>query len=115
MLDLAGNITNNEEEVEILHAFFVSLFNSKDNLLPKLVGRDKKQSRPTAIWSKIVSDWLCHLETHKSMGQSGIHLSILWELSKELAELFCIIGHQSWLTREITDKWKLATVTPIPR
>lgn len=56
LLGLAGNITNDEEEAEILNDLFASLFNSKDNQPLKLVGRDKKQSRPAAVWNKVVND-----------------------------------------------------------
>lgn len=56
LLELGGNITRDEEKVEILNAFFASVFNSKENQPPKLVNRDKKQNRPTVIQNKVVSD-----------------------------------------------------------
>ncbi|RMC14886.1 hypothetical protein DUI87_07063 [Hirundo rustica rustica] len=43
------------------------------------------------------------------MGSDGIHLRVMREPAKPLS----IIYHQSWLTGEPLDDWKLANVTPI--
>ncbi|KFO63340.1 hypothetical protein N302_09564, partial [Corvus brachyrhynchos] len=68
---------------------------------------------PPATQEEVVTDLLCHLDTHKSMGPDGIHPRVLTELTEELAKPLSIIYHQSWLTREVPDDWKLANVTPI--
>ena len=47
------------------------------------------------------------------MGPDGIHLRVLRELTEELAKPLSIIYHQSWLTGEVPDDWKLADVMPI--
>ncbi|RMC13345.1 hypothetical protein DUI87_10880 [Hirundo rustica rustica] len=47
------------------------------------------------------------------MGPDGIHPRVMRELADELAKPLSIIYHQSWLTGEVLDKWKLANVTPI--
>ncbi|RMC07035.1 hypothetical protein DUI87_16488 [Hirundo rustica rustica] len=47
------------------------------------------------------------------MGPDGIHPRVMRELADELAKPFSIIYHQSWLTGEVPDDWKLANVTPI--
>lgn len=41
-----------------------------------------------------------------------IHLKILKELTEELAKTLSIICHQSWLTREFPDVWRLTSVMP---
>ncbi|KAJ7404098.1 hypothetical protein WISP_147361 [Willisornis vidua] len=55
---------------------------------------------------------MSYLDPHKSMGPDGIHPSVMRELVKELTKPLSIIYHQSWLTREVPDDWKLANVTP---
>ncbi|GAB0178848.1 mitochondrial enolase superfamily member 1 [Grus japonensis] len=65
------------------------------------------------IQEEAVHNLLCHLETHKSMGPDGIHLTLLRELVEELAKPLSIIYQQSWLTGEVPDNWRLANVTPI--
>ncbi|RMC15948.1 hypothetical protein DUI87_08155 [Hirundo rustica rustica] len=45
------------------------------------------------------------------MGPDGIHPRVMRELADELAKPLSIIYHQSWLTGEIPDDWKLANVT----
>ncbi|KFO58100.1 hypothetical protein N302_11537, partial [Corvus brachyrhynchos] len=67
---------------------------------------------PPVIHEEPASDLLSYLDTHKSMGPDGIHPRVMRELAEELTKLLSIIYHQSWLTREVPDDWKLATVTP---
>ncbi|KAJ7407468.1 RNA-directed DNA polymerase from mobile element jockey [Willisornis vidua] len=66
-----------------------------------------------SIQGKVVSDLLCHLDIHKSMGPNGIHLRTWRELEEELKELLSVIYPQSWLTREVPEDWRLAHVMPI--
>ncbi|RMC07217.1 hypothetical protein DUI87_16673 [Hirundo rustica rustica] len=47
------------------------------------------------------------------MGPGGIHPRVMRELEDELAKPLSIIYQQSWLTGEVPDNWKLASVTPI--
>jgi len=65
------------------------------------------------IQEEAVNDLLCHLDTYKSMGTDGIHPRVLKELMEELAKPLSIIHQQSWLTGEVPDDWRIATVTPI--
>ncbi|KFO57589.1 RNA-directed DNA polymerase from mobile element jockey, partial [Corvus brachyrhynchos] len=60
-----------------------------------------------------VRDLLRHLDPHKSMGPDGIPPRVMRELADELTKMLSIIYHQSWLTGEVPDDWKLASVTPI--
>jgi len=56
---------------------------------------------------------LCHLDAHKSMRLDGIHQRVLRELAEELAKPLSIICQQSWLTGEVPDDWRIASVTLI--
>jgi len=47
------------------------------------------------------------------MGPDGIHQRLLRELVEELAKPLSIIYQQSWLTGEVPDDWRIASVTPI--
>jgi len=42
----------------------------------------------------------------------GIHPRVLRELVEELAKPLSIIYQQSWLTGEVPDDWRFASVTP---
>ncbi|KAJ7422831.1 RNA-directed DNA polymerase from mobile element jockey-like [Pitangus sulphuratus] len=44
------------------------------------------------------------------MGPDGIHLKVTRELGEEHVKLLSIIYHQSWLTGEVPDDWKLGNV-----
>ncbi|KFW80737.1 RNA-directed DNA polymerase from mobile element jockey, partial [Manacus vitellinus] len=68
---------------------------------------------PPVIQEETVSDLLSHLDPHKSMGQDGIHPRVMRELAEELTKLLSIIYHQSWLTGEVPEDWKLVNVMPI--
>lgn len=81
------------------------------NQPPELKDRDRKQNRLPVIQEEVVSDLLSHLGTHKSVGQDGIHASILRGLVEELVKLLPIIYHQSWLPRKVD--WRLANVASI--
>ncbi|RMC20396.1 hypothetical protein DUI87_01245 [Hirundo rustica rustica] len=119
LLDTGRNIvTKDEEKAEVINTFFVSVFNSKtgypqDNQLTELLDRDREQNRPPAIQEEAVRDLHSHLDAHKSTGQDGIHPRVMRELAEELAKPLSIICHQSWLTGEVPDDWKLANVMPI--
>ncbi|GAB0203746.1 hypothetical protein GRJ2_002840200 [Grus japonensis] len=80
---------------------------------PELEDRDREQNEPTIIQEEAVNNLLCHLDTHKSMGPDGIHLRVLRGLVEELAKPLSIIYQQSWLTGEVPDDWRLASVMPI--
>ncbi|TRZ08055.1 hypothetical protein HGM15179_019054 [Zosterops borbonicus] len=94
------------------------VFNSKtghplDNWPLELVDGDEEQNSPPVIQEEAIRDLLSHLDAHKSMGPVGIHPRVMRELAGELVKLLSIIYHQSWLTGEVPDAWKLANVMPI--
>ena len=80
---------------------------------PELEGEDEEQNIPLLIQEEIAGDLLRHLDTHKSMGPRGIHPRVLRELAEVLAKPLSIIYQQSWTTGEVSEGWRLASVTPI--
>lgn len=62
---------------------------------------------------EMISDLLCQLDTHRSMGPDGIHPRVMWELAKVFAKTFTIIYQQCCITGEVPAGWRLANVTPI--
>jgi len=119
LLNARGSIANKDEEkAEVLNAAFASVFNSQTDYPqgtqpPELEGREEEQNKPPIIQEEAVNDLLCHLDTHKSMGPDGIHPRVLRELVEELTKPLSIIYDQSWLTGEVPDDWRIASVTPI--
>lgn len=77
LLDMRSKIvTKDEEKAEVLNAFFPSVFSRQTsyhlcNQPPELVDRDREKNRPHAIHEEAFSDLLCHVNTHKSVGQVG--------------------------------------------
>lgn len=118
-LAAGGNImTKNKVKVEVLNAFFTSVFNSK-TICPQctqhheLEDRYGEQKETPISQEKIVSDLLHHLDTYKSMELDGIHPRILTELAEVLTKPLSIIYQQSWSTSEVPGDWKLVKVMPI--
>jgi len=63
----------------------------------------REQNKPPIIQEEAVNDLPHHLDTLKSVGPDGIHLTVLRNLAKELAKPLSIIYQQSWLTGEVPD------------
>ncbi|KAF1454703.1 putative RNA-directed DNA polymerase from transposon X-element, partial [Spheniscus demersus] len=118
LLDAGGNIvTEDEEKVEVLNAFFASVFNRQtgypQGTRPRELEDRGEQDEPPIIQEEAVNNLLRHLDAHKSMGPDGIHPRVLRELVEELTKPLSIIYQQSWLMGEVPDDWRLANVTPI--
>jgi len=47
------------------------------------------------------------------MGLDGIHQRVLRELADEVTKPLSVIYQQSWLTGEIPEVWRIASVKPI--
>ncbi|RMC00768.1 hypothetical protein DUI87_22452 [Hirundo rustica rustica] len=107
-----------EEKAEVLNDYFASVFSEEttclqDNCPPGLVDGVRKQNGPLIIEEEAVRELLKCLDIHKSIGPDGIHPRVMRELEDGLAKPLSIIYHQSWLTGEVPDDWKLASVTPV--
>ncbi|RMB93712.1 hypothetical protein DUI87_29942 [Hirundo rustica rustica] len=119
LLDEGGNlVTADKEKAEVINAFFAAVFGGKttclqDNCSLGLVDGARGQNGPSIIQEEAVRELLRCLDTYKSMGPDGIHPREMRELADDLMKPLSIIYHQSWLTGEVPDDWKLANVTPI--
>jgi len=111
-----GNIaTKDEERAEVLNAFFTSVFNSQagypqGSQLPLLEDREGDWNKLPIIQEEAINDLLCHLDAYKSMGLDRIHPRVLREVAEELAKTLSISYQQSWLTGEVPDDWRIASV-----
>jgi len=118
-LDAGQNIaTKDQEKAEVLNAFFASVLNiqtgySQGSQPTVLEDREGEGNKPPIVQEEAVNDLLCHLDAYKSMGPDGIHPRLLRELAEELAKPLSIVYQQSWLTGEVPDSWRIASVTPI--
>ncbi|OWK55170.1 hypothetical protein RLOC_00015312 [Lonchura striata] len=101
---VGGNlVTADEEKVEVLNAFFASVFSEKmafpqDSSPFGLVDGVREQNDPPIIQEEAVRELLSCLDVHKSMGPDGIHPMVMRDLADELAKPLSIIYQQSWLT-----------------
>jgi len=119
LIGCEGNIVKkNEENTELLNAFFASVFSSQTGYSqgsqpPVLEDMEGEQNKPPIIHEEAVNDLLCHPDTYKSMGMDGIHMRVLRELTEELAKAHSVISQQSWPTGEVPDDWRIASTTPV--
>ena len=108
--------TEDKEKAEVLNAFFISAFKSQTNypwgtLSPDLEVLDGEKNNSLTIQVETVRKLLLHLDCYKSIGSDGIHQRELKELVVNV-KLLSIIYQHSWLTREVTENRRLASVTP---
>ncbi|KAK4830972.1 hypothetical protein QYF61_014431 [Mycteria americana] len=110
-LNLATVVTDNEK---CFYKYSNNKKRAKENLPPLLdVGGHIATKDEEKAEEEAVNDLLCHLDTHKCLRLDGIHLRVLRELAEELAKPLSIIYQQSWLTGEVPDDWRLASLMPI--
>ena len=107
-----------KEKAEVLNAFFTSAFNSQTSypqgtLRPDWeVWADMRNILP-GIQLETVRELLLHLNCHKSMGPDRLHPKVLRELVGVIAEPLSAIYQRSWMSGEVPEDWRLASVTPI--
>ena len=110
--------TNDQDNVEVLNAFFASVFNSKTyyslgTQAPALVDRDGEQKRPCMIHDETILDLFRRLDAPKFMGLNGLHPRVLRELADVVTKPLSIILQQSWLTGDVPMDWRLVNVMPV--
>jgi len=77
LLDVRGNIANKDEEkVEVLNAFFASVFNSQTGYSqgsqpPVLEDREGEQNKPPITQEEAVNDLLCPWSLASLWGHMG--------------------------------------------
>ena len=65
------------------------------------------------IRQDMVRDHLAKINAYKSMCPNGMHLHILRELAKVIAEILSLILERSWKMGEVAEDWKIANVTTV--
>ncbi|NXR06414.1 RTXE polymerase, partial [Semnornis frantzii] len=119
LLNAEGNlVTKDEEKAEMLNAYFASVFsNGSSSALgthPHEVGvREGNRNEDITTNEAVVTDLLCHLDVHKSVGSDELHPGVLRELVELLAKPLSIIYQKSWLTGEVPMGWRVENVRPI--
>ncbi|RMC15151.1 hypothetical protein DUI87_07333 [Hirundo rustica rustica] len=100
------------ESSRMKFVFSIRISCPQDTQLPDMEVVDGQSEAPI-VKDKMVSDLLCQLDTHRSMGPDVIHPKVMRELAEIFAKTLSIIYQQSYLTREVPADWRSADVTPI--
>ncbi|CAM5166679.1 unnamed protein product [Natator depressus] len=109
-----GNQVTEDVKVNVLTAFFASVFTNKVSSQTTALGSTAwGGGDQPSIEKEVVRDYLEKLEEHKSMGPAALHPRVLKELVNVIAEPLAIIFENSWQLGEVPDDWKKANVVPI--
>lgn len=91
-------MTRVEEKAELLN---IRISCPQDTQLPDMEVIDGQMSEAHKVQDKMVSNLLCQLDTHRSVGPDGIHPRGIRELAKVFAKTLSIVYQQSCLTVEV--------------
>ncbi|PKU32528.1 rna-directed dna polymerase from mobile element jockey- hypothetical protein [Limosa lapponica baueri] len=109
-------VTEDAEKVELLNAFFASVFTAQAS--PQ---ESHAMEETEKVWMKEdfplveedqVRDQLSKLGICKSMGPDGMHPRVLRELAEVITGPLSIIFERSWRTGKVPKDWRKANVTP---
>lgn len=103
------------EKVEILNAFFGSVFASKTPSQDSwtLEGEERVWEMEMSPMFDKGHERLSGIITQKSMGPDGMHPCVLRELAEVITKLLSIIFERSWRTGEVLEDWRIASVTQV--
>lgn len=115
-----NTVRKDEENAEMLNAFFASIFNKKTgdtqgNRPPELLDKGGEENELPINQDGVVSKLLHHWNIHGSNGLDRTCLRVLRELAEEFTKPLSILYHASWLTRQVPVDWRLAIVMPIQK
>ena len=111
-----GQLLRNEELVEVLNDYFVSVASNIPALnIPSLPTYLPARAPPPTIYPHEVCGKLLKLQTNKAMGPDNIPSRILKEFAYELAVPITSIFNTSLSSGTVPALWKDSSIIPIPK
>ncbi|PKU46275.1 rna-directed dna polymerase from mobile element jockey-like [Limosa lapponica baueri] len=117
MNEMGALVVEDTEKVELLNAFFASVFTAKaaphESQALETRGKVWREEDFPSVGEDWVRDHLAKLDIHKSMGSDGMHPRELRELADVITEPLSIIHERSWRIGEVPEDWRKANITPV--